>query len=250
MSHKGNVPLSGMLNTWKLGIEFSDILLAVCRTGKTGILRFRGASAEKSLVIKEGRILFARSSSTDDRLGPYLLRAGKIRFDHLIDLSRHISPTKRFGTVLVENGVLKGEDLAEGVIGQIRAIVMSLFRWTEAGYGFTEQELDKETITLRIPTSKLVVDGVRQVTSWQRVTSGIGSLDAVYQTTDSGERASSEHRDLTPAVMELLSDLRGPKTIAEACAGSDLKDFEVCQLLWAFSCLDWIGPVTERPSSS
>jgi hypothetical protein len=47
-------------------------------------------------------------------------------------------------------------------------------------------------------------------------------------------------------VMELLGDLRGPKTIAEACAGSDLKDFEVCQLLWAFSCLDWIGPVTER----
>jgi hypothetical protein len=50
--------------------------------------------------------------------------------------------------------------------------------------------------------------------------------------------------------MELLSDLRGPKTIAVACAGSDLTDFEVCQLLWVFSSLDWIGPVTERLLSS
>lgn len=245
MSQKDDIPLSGMLNAWKLGIEFPNILLAVCRTGKTGVLRFHGASAEKSLVIKEGRILFARSSATDDRLGPYLLHAGKIRFNHLIEMSRYISPTKRFGTVLVENGVLKGEELAEGVIGQVRAIVMSLFQWSEGEYSFGEQELDKETITLRMPTAKLVVDGVRQVKSWHRVTGGIGSLDAVYQTTERGGQAS-DHRDLTPAVMELLSDLRGPKTIAEACAGSDLTDFEVCQVLWAFSCLDWIGPVTER----
>ena len=160
-------------------------------------------------------------------------------------MSRYISPTKRFGTVLVENGVLKGEELAEGVIGQVRAIVMSLFQWSEGEYSFGEQELDKETITLRMPTAKLVVDGVRQVKSWHRVTGGIGSLDAVYQTTERGGQAS-DHRDLAPAVMELLSDLRGPKTIAEACAGSDLTDFEVCQVLWAFSCLDWIGPVTER----
>jgi hypothetical protein len=242
------IPLKGKFDCWNQGFDFCDLLLSICLSGKTGDLRFRSPEAEKTVVIQTGRVVFARSSSADDRLGPYLLKQGKVRFDHLMDLTKFVSPAKRFGTVLVENHVLSPKDLVSGVIGQVRSIVLSLFTWPEAEYAFEEKEPEKETITLRIPTSKLVVDGVRQVTSWRRVVAGIGSLDAVYQTADGVDEASSD-ADLEPAVLELLSDLRGPKTIAEACAGSELSDFEVCQLLWAFRALEWIAPVTEIPSS-
>jgi hypothetical protein len=238
------IPLRGKFDCWNQGFDFCDLLLSVCASGKTGDLRFRSPEAEKTVVIQSGRVVFARSSSADDRLGPYLLRLGKVRFDHLMDLTKFVSPAKRFGTVLVENHVLSPKDLVQGVIGQVRSIVLSLFTWPEADYAFEDKDLEKETITLRIPTSKLVVDGVRQVASWRRVTGGIGSLDAVYQTNDGTEEASSR-ADLEPAILDLLSDLRGPKTIAEACAGSELSDFEVCQLLWAFRSLQWIAPVTE-----
>lgn len=238
------IPLRGTFDCWNQGFDFCDLLLSVCALGKTGDLRFRSLEAEKTVVIQSGRVVFARSSSADDRLGPYLLRAGKVRFDHLMDLTKFVSPTKRFGTVLVENNVLAPKDLVQGVIGQVRSIVLSLFTWTEAEYGFEVKDLEKETITLRIPTPKLAMDGVRQVTSWRRVTGGIGSLDAVYQTNDGVAEAASG-ADLEPATLELLSDLRGPKTIAEACTGSELSDFEVCQLLWAFRSLEWIAPVTE-----
>lgn len=238
------VPLRGTFDCWNQSFDFCDLLHSVCATGTTGELRFRSLEAEKTVVIQSGRVVFARSSSADDRLGPYLLRTGKVRFDHLMDLTKFVSPTKRFGAVLVENHVLTPKDLVQGVIGQVRSIVLSLFTWTEAEYAFEVKELEKETITLRIPTPKLVTDGVRQVTSWRRVTGGIGSLDAVYQTSD-GAAEGASGADLEPATLELLSDLRGPKTIAEACAGSELPDFEVCQLLWAFRSLDWVAPVTE-----
>jgi hypothetical protein len=238
------IPLTGSFDCWNQGFDFCDLLLAVCATRRTGELRFRSPEAEKTVVIQSGKVVFARSSSADDRLGPYLLRQERVRFDHLMDLAKFVTPTKRFGTVLVENNVLSPKDLVHGVIGQVATIVLSLFTWTLAEYSFEVKELEKETITLRIPTAKLVVDGVRQITSWRRVTSGIGSLDAVYQTTDGAEDAASR-TDLEPATLELLSDLRGPKTIAEACAGSELSDFEVCQHLWAFRSLRWIGPVTE-----
>ena len=238
------IPLRGTFDCWNQGFDFCDLLLSVCASGNTGELRFRSLEAEKTVVIQSGRVVFARSSSADDRLGPYLLRAGKVRFDHLMDLTKFVSPTKRFGTVLVENHVLTPKDLVQGVIGQVRSIVLSLFTWTQAEYAFEVKDLEKETITLRIPTAKLALDGVRQVTSWRRVTDGIGSLDAVYQTND-GVAEAAPGADLEPATLELLSDLRGPKTIAEACAGSELSDFEVCQLLWALRSLEWIAPVTE-----
>ncbi len=238
------IPLRGKFDCWNQGFDFCDLLLSACASKNTGDLRFRCPEAEKTVVIQSGRVVFARSSSADDRLGPYLLRTGKVRFDHLMDLTKFVTPAKRFGTVLVENHVLSPKDLVQGVIGQVRSIVLSLFTWPEAEYAFETKDLEKETITLRIPTPKLVVDGVRQVTSWRRVTGGIGSLDAVYQTNDDiGEAASIA--DFEPATIELLSDLRGPKTIAEACAGSELSAFEVCQLLWAFRSLEWIAPVTE-----
>ncbi len=238
------IPLRGKFDCWNQGFDFCDLLLSICNSGGTGDLRFKRPEAEKTVVIQSGRVVFARSSSGDDRLGPYLLRMGKVRFDHLMDLTRFVSPTKRFGTVLVENNVLSPKDLVQGVIGQVRSIVLSLFNWPEAEYSFDSKDPEKETITLRIATPKLVADGVRQVTSWRRVTGGIGSLDAVYQT-NVGIEESAAKADLEPATLELLSDLRGPKNVAEACAGSELSDFEVCQLLWAFRSLEWIAPVTE-----
>jgi len=241
---QAQIPFHGKFDCWNQGFDFPDLLLAVCRSGKTGSLRFRSPEADKTVVVQGGRVIFARSSSVDDRLGPYLLRMKKVRFDHLMDLTKFVTPTKRFGAVLVENHVLTPKDLVQGVIGQVHSIVLSLFSWTEAEYIFEEGELEKETITLRIPTPKLIVDGVRQVRSWRRVTSGIGSLDAVYQTKDGVEETLSRS-DLEPATLAVLSDLRGPKTIAEVCAGSELSDFEVCQLLWAFRCLECIAPVTE-----
>ncbi|MGH9323779.1 MAG: DUF4388 domain-containing protein [Vicinamibacteria bacterium] len=246
MSVRASIPHRGSFDCWNQGFDFSDLLHSVCATGKTGNLRFRSLEAEKTIVIHGGKVVFARSSSEDDRLGPYLLRLGKVRFDHLMDLTKFVSPTKRFGTVLVENHVLSPKDLVEGVIGQVRSIVLSLFTWTEAQYAFEGKEPEKETITLRIPTAKLIVDGVRHVASWRRVTSGIGSLDAVYQTCN-GTEEKSARAGLEPGTEALLSDLLGPKTIAEACAGSELSDFEVCQLLWAFRSLEWVAPVTELP---
>jgi hypothetical protein len=240
---RARIPLQGRLDCWNQAFDFPDLLLRVCETKKSGHLRLKTAEAEKLVVLQNGDVTFARSSSTDDRLGPFLLRTGKIRFDHLMDLARFVTPTRRFGAVLVENNVLKPKDLVQGVIGQVRSILLSLFTWPEAQYAFEEREVEKESITLRIPTPKLIVDGVRQVTSWRRVTSGIGSLDAVYRTND-GIEDLAERSELEPRALELLSDLRGPKTIAEACAGSELSSFEVCQLLWAFRCLDWIEPVT------
>ena len=249
MSRLQDIPQSGSFNAWSQGFEFPDLLLAICKREQSGELKFMSSEAEKTIIIHDGEIVFARSSSTDDRLGPYLLRENLIRFEHVTELSRFVTPEKRFGTVLVENGVLDPHQLVQGVVGQVRSIVLSLFQWTEAAYIFEQPRLDKEDITLRIPLAKLILDGVRQVTSWRRVTGGIGSLDAVYQTLGGVEDAVRGAK-LAPEQLELLAEMRGPKTIAEVCAATEISDFAVCQLLWAYRALDWVGPVTEISSKA
>lgn len=242
-----NIPTTGRFNCWTEGFEFPHLLLSLCKAGHTGEILFKNAEAEKTIVVKDGEIVFAKSNSVDDRLGQYLLRENQIRFEHVTELGRFVTPAKRFGAVLVENGVLDPHALVSGVVGQVRSIVLSLFPWTEAEYRFEPKELTKETVQLRIPLHKVIVQGVRQVKSWRRVVTGIGSLEAVYQTSD-GIEDEVRAAKLDPAETELVAEMRGPKTISEACAASELPDFEICQLLWAFRTLGWLTTVAQAHS--
>jgi hypothetical protein len=236
------IPLEGELNCWNGGFDLPDLLLSVCETGRTGLLRFTSAEGEKTVFVSKGEVVFASSSSEDDRLGEYLLRAGKIS---LGDLSKHthmVRPGMRLGTLLVESGVLGPKELVQAVIGQVRAIVLSLFRWTEARYGFDEQELpSKETITLNMPTAQLIMDGIQMIDSWRRISQGVGSVDLVCRRVDGNEKMLRK-LNLDTSVLEVLAILAQGKRVSEVCDSSPLPDIQVCRHLWAFRCLGWVEP--------
>lgn len=239
MDGRENVPLEGELNCWTRGFDMPDVLLKACETGKTGLLRFAAAEAEKTLFVREGEIIFAKSSSLDDRLGEYLLRKGQISIPDLNRLATEVRPGKRLGTILVENKLLEPKELVRAVIGQVRAIILSLFRWTEAWYGFNEQELPNETITLNMPTVRLIIDGIQLIDSWRRIAQGIGGLSSVYRKV-SGNEDALRLLNLDAPILEVLAILSQPHSVEQVCSSSRLPDLDVCRHLWVFRCLGWI----------
>ena len=242
-------PLQGELDCASSDFDVPDILLTVCETKGTGLLTFSTGEAEKTLFVRGGSFVFAKSSSIDDRLGEYLLRTGRVTLKDLARLSKLVQPGKRLGTLLVESGALDPKGLVQAVVGQVRSIVLSLFRWTKAQYSFVEQELpSKETITLNMPTAQLIVDGIRGIESWWRIERGIGELDSVYRTV-SGTEGSLRSLDLDTPALELLAMLSKPKRTEEVCTDSALKEMEVCRLLWAFRSLGWVELVEDDGSS-
>jgi hypothetical protein len=242
MSQRANIPLEGEFNCWTRDFDLPDLIFAVCETGETGLLRFVTVEAEKTLFIREGRVIFATSSSSDDRLGEYLLRMGKVRLKVLTELSREVKPGKRLGAVLVERGVLEPKDLLTAVVGHIRAMIISLFRWTDGWYGFSPQAASKEAITLDISTADLILAGVRQIDSWRRILKGVGDLGSCYRAV-AGREAVVRGMDVDARAVEILAALREPLTVESACARSDLHDFEVCRLLWVYRSVGLIESV-------
>jgi hypothetical protein len=236
------IPLEGVLNCWNDEHDLPDLLLAVSRSGKTGRLQFSNAEADKTLHVKEGKIVFAESSSDDDALGQYLLRIGKLSFEDYVRVSKLVEPGKRLGALLVAEKVLEPKELVPAVLGQVRAIILGLFRRTETWYGFKQEELRrKESITLDMPVAQLILDGVQHVDSWRRVSKGVGDLDSVYRLSGIAEAESSRLR-LEPAVEELISALREPISVADLCTRARIPDFDACRYVWAFRTLDWIEP--------
>jgi hypothetical protein len=242
MPARNPIPLEGVLNCWNDPYDLPDILLAVSRSGKTGRLSFSNPEGDKTIFVKDGKIVFAESSSDDDGLGQYLLRNGEISLDDFTRVSKLVSPGKRLGALLVAEGVLEPKALVPAVVGQVRAIVLGLFRRTESWYGFKEEEISrKESITLDMPVAQLILEGVQLVESWRRISKGVGNLDAVYQVASATEVEWSR-LNLESGPTELLAMLSKPMKVSEICAEAPFDDFDACRYLWAFKSLEWIEP--------
>jgi hypothetical protein len=236
------IPLEGVLNCWNDPYDLPDILLAVSRSGKTGRLSFSNPEADKTLYVKDGRFVFAESSSEDDGLGEYLLRNGQISLEDFTRLSKLASPARRMGALLVAEGLLEPKDLMTAVIGQVRWIILGLFKRTESWYGFKKDEPPrKETPSLDLPIAELVLDGLSLIDSWRRVSKGIGDLDAVYRVAPRSEPDRSRV-NLDSGPTELLEMLQEPMRVRELCAQVSLDGFDTCRYLWAFKVLGWIEP--------
>ena len=87
--------------------------------GFTGIILMDLADAQKVVYVKNGEVVFARSSVNDERLGETLCRMGKLTIDELNKASKEITPTRKLGKILVENGHITSRDLWLGVKRQI-----------------------------------------------------------------------------------------------------------------------------------
>jgi hypothetical protein len=224
--------------------DLPDLIHELSHERWTGTLRLERDDHRIGIVADAGRLVFASSSNPDYRLGPRLLRRGLITRRQMEEAGRALSPGKRFGTVLVEQGVLDAKELARGVIDQTRDIILLGFRWGAGRYRLEPGPPAGEAITLNISTPQLILDGISQVEAWSRVERGCGPLDARYAVAKGSE----------PLFNQLTLDVdqsalaRAPKkgrTVEELCAESVLNHFEACRTLWAFRVIGLVTRLAE-----
>jgi len=72
----------------------------------TGKLALRNGSLDRTIIWKEGEIVFANSNSPEHSLGQFLLRNGKINQQQYEESKRRVTPTMRHGKVLVQMGAI------------------------------------------------------------------------------------------------------------------------------------------------
>jgi hypothetical protein len=199
----------------------------------TGVLRLTQAGVTKSVVVQDGRMVFASSSARDDRLGELMLRRGRLTLKQLMTGSKAVLPGKRLGTVLVEQGALSPKDLVKSVVEHTQEIIYGAFLWTEGQYKLEEGGESKEAIKLNISTPDLIMEGIRRIDSWSRIDRAVGGLAARYERVPDFE-ARLKSVSLAPEKLALLTGLAAAKTVEQICDASDLPDFEVCRTLWAY----------------
>jgi len=213
--------------------DFPRLVQSLNERNWTGVLRLSYAGVTKSVVVQDGRMVFASSSSRDDRLGELMLRRGRVTLKQLTAASTAVVPGKRLGTVLVEQGAISPKDLIKSVVEHTQEIIYGAFLWTEGQYALEEGGESKEAIKLNISTPDLILEGIRRIDAWSRIDGAVGGLAARFERVPDYE-ARLKSVSLAPEKLAILSDLASPKTVEQICDASDLPDFEVCRTLWAY----------------
>src|SRR5262245_28061394 len=166
-------PLQGRLED----VRFAEVILQVSEQKQTGVLHIRRGPIEKHVFFQDGRVVFARSTDLDERLGEVLLRLGKVTCRHVDDALRKALPGQRLGTVLVQEGYLSASDLYHGVIRQVEEILYDLFDWSDGEYEFRPGKLPtQEVITLNILTHDVIVKGMSRIWRSSWIMKGVGPL--------------------------------------------------------------------------
>jgi hypothetical protein len=216
--------------------DLPTLMLSLYEERWSGQVTLSSAGVGKTITVQDGKMVFASSSSSDDRLGELLLRRGRVSLQQLSDASDAMTPGKRLGTVLVEQGALTPKDLVAGVVDQTRDIIYSLFLWTEGHYRVQEGPPSAEAIKLNLSTPDLIVEGIRRIDAWSRVSRAIGGKDARYERAPDFEAALAV-MSVGPELRAIVQTLAAARTVGEICTASTLPDFEVCQAIWAFRVL-------------
>jgi hypothetical protein len=214
--------------------DFPDLVQALYACHATGKLTLTRGGVGKSVVLENGCLVFASSSSVDDRLGELLLRRRRITLRQLTEAGQAVAPGKRLGALLVEQGVLTPKELVRAVVEHTQEVIYSLFSWREGRYRFEAgPEASREAITLKMSTPDIIMEGIQRIESWSRIVRAIGGIQARYLRTGDSVTALAE-MSLSQERAALLETWSGVKTVSELCEASSLASFDCCRCLWAF----------------
>jgi len=214
-----------------------ELMRSVLGSGETGVLTFHRRGVTKNIYLHMGRIVYARSSDPDERLGEDLLLRGKITVRQYLEASKQIRPGRRLGTILVELSAIESEDLLSSLEHHVKEMLLDVFTWTTGEYELAMSEPGKEdVITLNFSMENLILEGVRRIRSWSRIYRGIGG-DFSAVPVPTGNTEVLLKLELSEEEQEVLSHASGRATFEQICQVSYLTNIETCRILWALQVL-------------
>ena len=147
------------------------LLAAFYNAKDTGELGLMKGQVKKIIFFEGGFPVFALSNLVADRLGQFLVRAGKIDEQTMRQAAEEASSKKqRTGDVLIKMGALNEEERLYYIGQQIKSILYSVFAWEEGVFTLSFQAAArKEAIKLDIHPANLIMRGVKKLYKPERL---------------------------------------------------------------------------------
>lgn len=212
-----------------------EMLATIHRHGVPGVMEFRTDLDTKRVFFVEGDVIFATSSDRAESLGEYLVRQGRITAAQYRVSSDEMarSPGTRHGTVLVQMGFLKPDELGAAVREQVQLILWNLFNWDDGAVVFRVGRFrDDEVYKVKIPTPRAILSGCKHIGDGRGVIGRLGGRSMMFSRKPRPDHLASLR--LESAEQQLLELIDGRKTLYDLCENGPLGAGLNARVLYAF----------------
>ncbi|HZM48922.1 MAG TPA: DUF4388 domain-containing protein [Vicinamibacteria bacterium] len=203
---------------------------------KSGMLLLHRGPDRRGFRFRAGHIVNADTSVREDRMGEVLVRHGHLSAP---DLKRAIGfavrDGKKLGTVLVELGLIKADQIEDALALHVHEILAKVFSWNDGTYEFNEEDGTGPLLgdtTLKVTTGELILEAARSVTDPDVVRYNLGDIDRILGLA-SDPLLRFQRVTLTPADGYVLSRVDGTLSAREIVGMISLPKDETHKSLFA-----------------
>jgi len=201
---------------------------------KRGRLSFHHQNFQKYLFFQDGFLIHAKTNHPLELLGEVLFRMGKLSTEDFKKIDEYIEPRKSIGSVLLERGLLSKESLQEGLIYQMREIVLNMFSVFDAELKFQEDvDFSEQVFDVKLKLPVMIEEGIRHMRHNPALETFLSDKIPVPKSIDFYLRLTEQER-------EMLDKVNGESTAGELLSSSEFMPELFWKSLYLLYCLDLV----------
>lgn len=202
-----------------------DLLNFLHQGRRTGVLLTRSDGVERGIVILDGNVAWACSSSPGELLGHLLARSGLADRGRVAEVLREQGEPpgrKRLGQLLVERGIISPESLARGLRHQVVEIFLGLLVVKSGSFVFL-RGVERAALPslLALDTQAMLLDGLCRLDEMEVYRTRVPTAEVVPRST--GKAVGD---DLAEDAQRVLAAADGTRTVADVARATALGEFE------------------------
>jgi curved DNA-binding protein CbpA/CheY-like chemotaxis protein len=212
-------------------ITIPRLLRAFYQQQSTGALHIKRDEEITSLYFIDGAIVFAGSSSAENRLGEWMVSRGRIsRDDYGTACKLMATSGLRFGTALTTLGIIKLEDLKPLVVQHVLRLIYSTFDWDSGDFVFESGIKLENEVMLSLSTADVIFAGIRHLGHRELIDKWLGDCDRILiQTSD--PFALFQALTLHPDEAAVIEKIDKPMSVNQVRSISELNEDVVSRTL-------------------
>lgn len=145
-------------------VPLLGLLYILFSKAHTGVAAVHSGDVQKEVFFKEGWIVFARTTKSEERLGNFLHQRDLRASFNLEEVVIQAKESKeKLGAFLVKGGLLREKELFELLDFQVKEILADLFSWQNGEFYFEKQEVKEEDVVVSYTPLDIALFAARRI---------------------------------------------------------------------------------------
>ena len=223
-------------------VPLVGLLYTVCFNAQTGLAIVRNDSAYKEVSFKDGLVVSARTSKSEESIGNFVLKSSLMSADHLEIMATQAKKAGvKLGRFLVMQGLFTEKEIRDILEFQIKEILSDLFSWKKGEFYFSAREVQEEDVVVHYTPMELALLAARRALDFSSFRKMIPHNKVIFRIPPDFEQEKMKvMKELDANEKFIFSLIDGNRNVDQLIKFSGNDEFSIVNILYHLVLMGFI----------